>query len=397
MLDAVAVTGIAVMSCLGQTPGEHQRALDDGVSHFQPLRSLGTEYAGFGDLPAGWLTPRSLCADRRYGPTTNLALAVARAAVADAALTPSDLGDAWLYAGSSRGNTAGWLAPWPGRRGHRTMSTSNSMHSEMAAAVSIAMGIRGPFQVLSNGCASGLDAIGMAYWAVATGMAPRALAIGADLPLVPALLNSYRDTGLLSRNGLNDPYATATSGFLPGEGGAALVLEPAPATRGRPVYGWLHGYWANSDAFHPLGLPADGAGIAECLRLVIRHLGGQVPTAICPHASGTHAHGQAERRALRAVFGQTECPISLHLLKPFTGHTIGASGAVDMAILLHYLRQGLLPPNLPGLTGAGAPFALPSTPIPASDGVLLKISVGMGGHNAVIALSGKESLACIGV
>lgn len=265
------------------------------------------------------------------------------------------------------------------------MATSNSMHSEMAAAVSIELGIHGPYQVLSNGCSSWLDAAGLGYWAVSSGMAPRALVISPELPLVPALLQSYAQTGILSRNGLNDPYNTATTGFLPGEGGAALVLEPPED--GRPAYGSVLGYWANSDAFHPLDLPADGAGIADCLRVALHGLNGRPVSAICPHASGTHAHGQAERRALRAVFRQADAPISLHLMKPFTGHAIGASGAVDLATLLHHLRQGVLPPNLPGLTSTGGPFTLPEAMQPVGKGIVLKISVGMGGHNAIVAVA----------
>jgi 3-oxoacyl-[acyl-carrier-protein] synthase II len=384
----VAVTGIAVMSGLGQTPEEHQAALDAGHPGLRPMSLLPEIGEEFGDLPAGWLEPRSLLAGNRYGPATNFSLLLARQAIANAQLTAEELTQAWLFVGTSRGNLAGWLSSWPGRRGHRQMDTSNSMPSEMAAAVSIEFGLRGPYQVLSNGCASGLDAIGLAYWAVASGVAPRALAIGADLPLLPALLRSYRQTGLLSRNGVNDPYSPATSGFLPGEGGAALVLEPASRQRPQPEYGFLRGYWANSDAYHPLGLPEDCRGIADCLRQAVQTFPISRISAVCPHASGTSAHGQAERRALQSVFREADRVISLHLLKPFTGHTIGASGAVDTALLFYYLRQGRLPPNLPGLTGAGVLFHLPEEAIAQNRrNIVLKISVGLGGHNAVLALS----------
>jgi 3-oxoacyl-(acyl-carrier-protein) synthase len=210
--------------------------------------------------------------------------------------------------------------------------------------------------------------------------------VSADLPLVSPLLRSYAETGLLSRNLLNDPYSPETTGFLPGEGGAALLLERA-SEAARPAYGYLHGYWANSDAFHPLGLPPDGCGIADCLRMALDELTGERVTAVSVHASGTLAHGQAERRALQTAFADADHEVRLHLTKPFTGHALGASGAVDMAALLHYVRQGLWPPNLPGLTGAGAPFTLPDSPAPLAEGMALKVSVGMGGHNAVVALS----------
>lgn len=386
MPEPVAVTAIAVMSALGNTPEEHQAAMDAGRTGLRPLRELPYSDAHFAELPAGWVEPREFLAGQRYGPGTNFALELTRRVIADGAVEAEALRDSWLLVGTSRGNTAGWVEAWPGRSGHGRMSTSNSMHSEMAAAVSIEFGIRGPYHVLSNGCSSGLDAIGLGYWAVSCGMALRALVVSADLPLVSRLLCSYAETGLLSRNFVNDPYSPETTGFLPGEAGAALLLERASETA-RSAYGYLHGYWVNSDAFHPLGLPPDGRGIADCLRAALEELDGERVAAVSVHASGTLAHGQAERRALQTVFGGADHEISLHLMKPFTGHAIGASGAVDTAVLLHYMRQGLFPPNPPGLTGAGPPFALPDVPLPLAGETLLKVSVGMGGHNAVVALS----------
>ncbi len=394
MPEPVAITGIAAITAMGNTPAQNRAQMEAMQHGLRPLSQLDGMPAELGKVPAGWIEPRSLLAGSHYGPAANLTVELARQAVADAALRPDDLRNAWLFVGTSRGNAAGWLAPWPGRRAHQQMATSNSMHSELAAAVSIMLGLRGPYHVLSNGCASGLDAIGFGYWAVSSRLAQRALVVSADLPLVPVLLRSYAQTGLLSHNAVNDPYSPETTGFLPAEGGAALVLEPVPSAA--RVYGYLQGYWANSDAYHPLGLPADGAGIADCLRLALAAVGADNVTAVCPHASGTRAHGQAERCALRAVLGVAGREVSLHLLKPFTGHAIGASGAIDVALLAQFLRDGLLPPNLPHLTGAGAPFTVPGAPLPFHDRVILKISVGMGGHNAVVALSREEHVTCDG-
>jgi 3-oxoacyl-[acyl-carrier-protein] synthase II len=386
MLQPVSITAVSALSCLGMTLPEHMERMNAGQHGLRPLLTLGNDFSQWSELPAGWIEPRSTLAGNRYGPATNLALLAATTALRHAALAPGALRESWLYVGTSRGNAAGWLAPWPGRRGHRKMSASNTSHSEMAAAISIAHGIRGPNHVISNGCASGLDVLGLAWMAVAAGFAPRAIAVSADLPLVPILLNSYGQTGLLSRNGVNDPYSPQTTGFLPGEAGAAVVLEPASQASSRALC-HVKGYWANADAYDPLGLPPDGSGIAELLLQARGDLGSTPVSAVCVHASGTPSHGQAELRALHRVFSGSRNPIALSLLKPFTGHSIGASGALDTAILAHYLQKGLLPPNLPRLAGAGGPFLLPEKPMPLPDGVVLKMSVGMGGRNAIIALN----------
>lgn len=258
------------------------------------------------------------------------------------------------------------------------MSASNTIHSEPAAAVSIELGIQGPYHVLASGCSAGLDAIGMAMLLVESGVAPRALAVAVDLPLVPMLLESYEASGLLARSGKPDPYHPGTAGFIPGEAAAAITIERVPSSSPSPG---LTGYLANSDAADPMGMPTDGGRTAALIVLAADRFGS--PQAVCPHATGTRVHATAEPAALSRAFAGARP--SLHLLKPMTGHTIGASGLLETVILAAFLRDGLLPPNLPGLTCPEG-FVLLDHITPAT-GLVFKISNSMGGHNALLALS----------
>ena len=111
-------------------------------------------------------------------------------------------------------------------------------------------------------------------------------------------------------------------------------------------------------------------------------------SAICPHASGTLAHGTAEKQALATVFRDaTQPPVSLHFMKPFTGHSLGACGVIDAVLLCAFLRQNSLPPNLPGLSlPGGKRFFAIDTSLPFDpSSCLLKIAAGMGGRNVVVA------------
>jgi 3-oxoacyl-[acyl-carrier-protein] synthase II len=262
------------------------------------------------------------------------------------------------------------------------------MHSEIAAAVSIELGIRGPWQMVSNGCSSGLDALGMAWMAVGSGLAPRAVVVAADLPLVPELLRDFRDTGLLSRNGLNDPFATdgprITSGFLPGEAVVAVTLEQGAA--GRPRLCRLEHYSANSDAYDMLMIPEDGGGIEACVRSVLNAGERGKVVALCPHATGTLNHARVEPPVLlRALEGKT---VPLLPLKPQTGHTLGASGLLDVALLAACMAEGWLPAVLPGLTPPACGLPLNEAPLPVKSGDrVIKLASGMGGHNAAVSLA----------
>lgn len=305
------------------------------------------------------------------------ALHVAREAVAAANWSAEDLRDAAVVLGTSRGNAAGWLGPWPERRPFKLMAASNTIHSEPAAAITIELGIQGPYHVLASGCSAGLDAIGIASLLVQSGAVPRALAVAVDLPLVTCLLDSYASSGLLSSSSSCDPYHPSSRGFVPAEGAAAMTLEPE--TPGHPS---LLGYSANSDACDPLGMPKDGGMSVELMRQAIARHGR--PTAVCPHATGTTVHAAAEPSALQRAFQGIPHP-SLHLLKPFIGHTIGASGLIETAILSAFLSQGRLPPNPSGLS-APPGFELPVQALDAS-GLVFKLSHSMGGHNALLVLS----------
>ncbi len=397
----IAITGIGLTSCLGDGADAHFAGICSGRHALRELSGLLGEDSPYASLCAGWIDNREIMLSRKWAPASMLSLHVARQAVADAGLGEAELKNAAVIVGSSRGNAAGWVSGWPERRPFKLMAASNSMHGELASVVSIELGIRGPWQVISSGCAASLDAMGMAWMMIRQGIVRRAIVIGVELPLVPGVVETYRRTGVLATSNVNDPYSPDAGGFFPGEAGAAVVLESANALAGRsakqeasgpgghPASDGLirmTGYWCNSDADSPIGMPSDGAGLRDCLATAVRDLENEPAiAAICPHASGTLLHGKAELAALQAAL-PGDRTISLHPLKPFTGHTVGASGILDCAILARFLRDHRLPPNLPGNTSPGAPFTLTPGQLAKGGSTVLKIAVGMGGHNSIISL-----------
>ena len=383
----ILISGLGGASALGGDISAQAAAMCQPVAPLRPLAEHPDADGEFPELLAGWIEDRSWLAGRKYGGASNAAVRAARAAVAEAGWTPAELAESHVFCGTSRGNTGELFGMWHERDPVRRLATSNSMHSEPAAAISIDLGIRGPWLTLSNGCSSGLDALAMAFLTLTSGAATRALAVGVDFPLVPQLLRLYHATGILSTNNVSDPYSPHTSGMLPAEAVVAVALEVSDRP-GPRVLAAL----ANSDAYDNVGLPSDGVPTIRLLETVLQHpaVRDRRVTAVCPHASGTLAHGVAESAALAAVFGAPgRAPVGLHLMKPFTGHSLGACGLLDVALSCAFLRRGLLPPNLPGLTPpTGTDLALPTAALPfAPDDCLLKLAVGMGGRNAVVALS----------
>jgi 3-oxoacyl-[acyl-carrier-protein] synthase II len=369
----LSITGLGALSAVGTDISSHHGSV---MAKHVPFRRLG-ELLGndspHAARPGAWIDDRSMLTHRKWSPVTMAALHVARQAVADAGWSGGDLRDAALVVGTSRGNAAGWLGPWPGRRPFKLMAASNTIHSEPASAITIELGITGPNHVLASGCAAGLDAIGVAMMLVQCGAAPRALAVAVDLPLVPMLLDSYASSGILASDADADPYRPGTSGFIPAEGAAAMAIETSDAAHPRLVH-----YGCNSDACDPVGIPKDGGrtpGLFNSLSVQ--------PNAVCPHATGTAVQAAADPGALARAFPNGGP--SLHLLKPFLGHTIGASGLLESVVLASFLRDRKLPPNRSGLHVPPG-FTLPVRPLDAT-GPVAKLSHGMGGHNALLIMT----------
>ncbi len=337
----------------------------------RPLAGLLGNDSEHAETPGAWIAPRELLTNRKWSPASMAALHVAREAVSASGWGKDELRDAALIVGTSRGNAAGWLAPWPGRRPFKLMAASNTIHSEPATAVSIELGILGPNHVVASGCSAGLDALGLARLLIDSGQAKRALVVAVDLPLVPMLLDNYASSGLLAKSSLLNPFSSAACGFIPGEGAAAIALSAEE----EGMAGFTH-FSNNSDGADPVGVPADGGRTRLLLENAIRQTG--APAAICPHATGTKIQARAERAFLGML---PENETSLHLLKPYLGHTVGASGLLESAVLLRFMRDSRLPPNLPGTLGV-AGMEAPADAI-ACTGPVFKLAHGMGGHNAL--------------
>ena len=384
----IAITGIGLTSGLGDGVQAHRDKISAGESALRPLAGLFSEDSPYAGINGAWIENRELMLSRKWAPASMLSLHVARQAVAEAGLSEQDLAQTAVIVGSSRGNAAGWVSDWPCRRPFKLMAASNSMHGELASVVSIELGVKGPWQVIASGCAASLDAMGIAWMMIKQGMVKRAIVIGVELPLISEVLEAYANTGVLGHGSVNDPYSPQTSGLFPAEAGAAVVLESVGKVGSNSPGSMIEmtGYWCNSDSDSPIGMPSDGSGLRDCLKQALAGLKDEPAlAAICPHASGTLLHAKAELAALQAALPAGH-PISLHPLKPYTGHTVGANGVLDCAILTSYLRDRELPPNLQGNTCPGEPFTLTPNQLSAEGSTVLKIAVGMGGHNSIVSL-----------
>ncbi len=352
-LQRVVVTGMGIVSCIGNTLEDVSAALRDGRSGVTRIdawreRGFGTQVAGVASVAHEPPFERKL--ERFMGDTARFACHAARKAIDDAGLDVAALRSPEVGAviGSGVGTMSAYddaLAIAHARGVERTppYTVPQAMSSTASANVAQVFGIEGVSYSPSSACATSALAIGQAMQLIQTGRQQIVLAGGSEC-LHDNMTLMFDAMHALSR-GFNDaparasrPYDTARDGFVIASGGGVLVLEALDhaLARGARIYAELTGFGESTD----IGMVSPRArGIARAMQAALGEAGTR-PDYINAHAPSTPLGDVEELRALQAVFGDDVPPFSS--TKGLTGHPLGACGAHEAIYTLLMMRDGFM-------------------------------------------------------
>ena len=281
--------------------------------------------------------------------------------------------------------------------------------NEAAGNVSIALGAKGPAQVVATACASSTDALGISLDMIRAGRADVVVAGGTEAAIIEFTVGGFMKMRALSTH-FNDtpekagrPFCADRDGFVMGEGAAVLILESEEhaKARGARVYAELAGYGATSDAYHITAPDPSGRGAVKAIEIALRDAGVTDKSTvdyINAHGTSTHLNDQMETKAFKTVFGEEGAKrINVSSTKSMHGHLLGGAGALEAAITALSIHEGFVPPTInydnPDLqvdAGKGeVPLDLNYTPnvgVKRDIRVALSSSLGFGGHNGVVVL-----------
>jgi 3-oxoacyl-[acyl-carrier-protein] synthase II len=219
--------------------------------------------------------------------------------------------------------------------------------------ISIAYGARGYSTTNSNSCASGTVAIGEAFRVIREGRAQVMITGAAEAPLAPLTFGAFDVIKSMSKE-LKDPtracrpFDVTRTGFIMAEGGGSLILESLEhaQARGAHIYAEVLGFALNNDAYHmSSSLPEGESAIASmAYALNEAKLRPDQIDYINAHASSTTMNDGTEAKAVTKFFGNRTPAISG--TKPFYGHALGASGAIESAICCLAMENSWVPPTL---------------------------------------------------
>jgi 3-oxoacyl-[acyl-carrier-protein] synthase II len=268
--------------------------------------------------------------------------------------------------------------------------------------VAIKLGIRGPNLAVITACATGSNTIGEAAEMIRRGSADAILAGGAEAAVVPLALAGLGVMNALSTR--NDdpqrasrPFDLNRDGFVIGEGAAVLVLESLEYAQGRGarILAEVTGYGTSDDAYHISAPAENGAGAALCMNLALENanLGTEDVDYINAHGTSTLLNDKSETAAIKTVFGAQAYKVPISSTKSMTGHLLGASGALEAAVCVQVLLDGLLPPTINYET-PDPECDLDYVPNRARQKAVRHVmsnSFGFGGHNATLIFSRFEN------
>lgn len=410
----VAVTGMGIMTSLGQGLQDNWSALTSGRSGIHnitrfPTDSLSTKICGtidFIDVPVPNSVERSYAFARETtiealaqagingdfdGPLFLAAPPVepewsARFELADRSPAAEQPGDAYTR----------FLAAM--RQRPDASFHEAALFGSISERLADRFGTRGLPVTLSTACASGATAIQLGVEAIRQGRTDRALTVATDGSVsAEALIRFSLLSALSTQNDppekASKPFSKDRDGFVIAEGAATLVLEnlESAIARGAKILGILKGAGEKADSFHRTRSSPDGAPAVATIRAALADAGISEADIgyINAHGTSTPENDKMEYGAMLSVFDGRMKDIPVSSNKSMIGHTLTAAGAVEAVFSFQTMLTGTLPPTInynnpdPSIDLDVVPNVKRDTEVSA----ILSNSFGFGGQNASLVMT----------
>lgn len=359
----VAVVGMGIRSPVGNSLTEFAESLKKGRSgirkmpEWEGIRRLRTKVAGICNIDGEEKgIPRNF--RRSMGRVSVLAALSAMDAVRQSGLGEAEIASA--ECGISYGSTAGSTLEQVELIGRYILNSDltgalassylKCMSHTCAGNLSTLFGLKGPFIASCTACVSGSQGIGFGYEAIRSGKAEIMIAGGAEE--MHFLHAAVFDLMLATSSRYNDhpsktprPFDAERDGLVVAEGAGTLVLEEYEHARlrGAEILAEVEGFWTNGSGVHLTD--SDALSIEHCMRRALGEArrNPEEIQHVNAHATATANGDEAEAVAIHRVYGSR---VSVTAIKGYTGHTLGASGAIEAIGTILMMREGFIAPTL---------------------------------------------------
>jgi 3-oxoacyl-[acyl-carrier-protein] synthase-1/3-oxoacyl-[acyl-carrier-protein] synthase II len=262
------------------------------------------------------------------------------------------------------------------------------LNSNPASTIAREFCLSGPCQTVVNACSSGTDAIGIGASWIRSGICDVVICGGTD-ELCRVTYNGFISL-MITDESTCRPFDKDRKGLNLGEGAAILILESKDTVREREnqIRSFVLGYGCASDGYHLTAPHPDGRGLKEALGAALTNSRVSIEDIafVNAHGTGTPDNDRVEGRVLSELL--TEVPF--FSTKGYTGHTLGAAGAIEAAFTVGCLETGRIPASAGFATLDPEVSVSPvSQPMSFIRDIAISQSLAFGGHNSALVF-GKE-------
>lgn len=407
MKRRVVITGMGVVSPIGNTVEEVKQAIMDGKCGIGPITAFDTtDYrvklaAEVKDLNMDqYFTARELKFNDRF---TQFARIAAKQAIGEAKIDELDKDRIGIILGSGIGGLSSIenATKTLESRGPTRISPyfiPMSLINLAAGEIAIDHQIHGNVQCIVTACSSATDSIGLAYQRIRDGYEDVVVAGGCEASITPVGIGGFMAMRALCEstdpNRASIPFDKERNGFVMGEGAGILVLEELESAqkRGAKILGEVVGYGNTCDANHITAPAEQGEFATKAMRKAI------ADAKITPsdinyvnaHGTSTNLNDKTESKAMNHCFGEHKPYVSS--TKSMTGHLLGASGAIEGIISVLALANQFVPPtiNHQNIDEECNVNLVLNKGIQAELNYAMSNSFGFGGHNASVVFKKWE-------
>lgn len=404
----VVITGMGLVSCLGNDPDEFYGRLlrgESGISlipecaAYDLYSKVGGQAAPF--FPEGLIEKKQA---RRIDRYIAFAAWAGKKALVSAGFSLDVVGLDRTRAGAIIGSGVGGMGTFFDNskvfleKGCRRVSPFMIPHlltDTGGAFLAQDLGLMGPNYSISTACATSTYAIIAAAGHIARGEVDLMICGGAEASLTPIGMAGFCAMKALSAR--NDepqkasrPFDKGRDGFVMAEGSGVLVLESEETAlgRGAQIFAEFLGGATSCDAYHMTDPRPDGLGVALCIERALADAGvrPEQVSYINAHATSTPVGDIAELRALEKIFLQPR-RVAMNATKSMVGHSLGAAGGIEAIATVQAIRTGKIHPTINLDDPEKLVFDVPTEMKEVDIECAISNSFGFGGHNATIVLA----------
>ena len=409
MKNRVVVTGLGIISPIGNDVATFWKSLKEGKSGVGPITSfdsakfdsrIAAEVKDFNPALYG-LSSKDI---KRMDKFAQYAVASARQAFNDSGLDleKEDRERIGVLVGSGIGSL------YTIEEEHKIMLNKGPSKmspflipmlivNEAAGQVGIIFGLKGPNSCVATACASGSHAIGDAFRILERGDADVMITGGTESCIVATGVGGFCALKALSTRN-NDPQRASRpfdrdrDGFVIGEGCGLVVLETLDHARKRHarIYAEIVGYGMTCDAYHITAPAPEGDGAMRAMKLALKDAKANPEDVdyINAHGTSTKLNDKLETLAIKRALGDYAKKTMVSSTKSMTGHQLGAAGGVEFVVCCLTIKDSVVAPTI-NYENPDPDCDLdyvPNTARKSSVDLCLSTSLGFGGHNATLVV-----------